>query len=206
MSLCNVQVEPHRALVAVDTACLSRGRLTEGSKLAVLPHMMAVLAGRGMTGFLGMVHAYYLELPADFDDTEGDLRLTLNVLRTHLITAHPVHATAFEAEIVLVGYSPSRGRMVAALCRCPAGAKEFTYQPIPWCVLGAHADLGEIPPMSSVEAMEALARRQVALFRQRDPSTAIGGRLLIATLSPKEIAIHTQCSLEEGSAPCPQPF
>ncbi len=208
MSLCNVWMSRDRALVAVDTAVRRPGGpMLERSKILPIPHASTILATRGFVDFLGIFHGASIDALDDFDALNDQALPNLNRTREFVMQAvAPVAAkkgigpAAFsEIEIVMVGGSRRQQAMVGNTYQCIAPATTFIRLPIETGrgrIHGNYDGMGPVSKVASAEAMEALARRQVAYVREHDPSTTVGGRLLLAELTRHSMSITTRCDLE----------
>lgn len=203
MSILNAFVEPHRAVVGVDTAAFATTD-AQCSKLVPLAHMPAIIASRGYRFFLSTLLAF---VHGSFTD--------LDVMLAHLHQFFP-HARAGalanakelgldvsvldKQEVVIVGWSPLRGRMVGFLFEQQDPVKGFECTEFtdlkaynaPWS--------DELRPLQQAafikpSEMGRLARAQADLFRKEAPGRAVGGRLITAVMNRDGVAISKGCAL-----------
>ena len=185
MSILNVSIDRDRALVAVDTLCQTGQGPRETLKLYPLPHIGAVIAGRGQLAFLLQIHLEVILHCATFDDLVERTIEALPPLFARL-RAQP-NAAAFGMgdgsdvqELVLVGWSPQAQAMQGWRWSQSDPRLGFTREEIaPWLVSPALEPVGDL---STATGMLHLARRQVTRWRPSAPGGALGGRLLLAEL------------------------
>jgi hypothetical protein len=197
MSLLIVALQPERILVAVDSvAGTGDGSfLGEASKLHVLPHLNAVLAGRGHVGVLGMALMLGLEPRPDFDALADVMPGALTAGVAHLV-AHGLLQDAAPQEVVLAGWSPRLNSMRAcAYARHDGGA--FIAHGIARALMSPGGDFraDTAPWPQSIEDMEHIAREQVAWMRKTHPHAACGGRLLVADVRRDTVAVSARGAL-----------
>ena len=202
MSILNVWVSPDRALVAVDTHTFTAGpdrveRLIETSKMLVLPHANMVMAMRGdgllLSEMFTIAHRSALEV--DVPVLLSSLVELAETAKARLERDSPSYKFR-EAEIVVVGWSPMHERIVGGVCHRLHGQERFEYAVIePWRI-GPDANWQSPPDSPDTPAkMVTLARDQVRFMRAAFPESAIGGRLLVAEVTPDSCRAWTQCEL-----------
>ncbi|RYF60111.1 MAG: hypothetical protein EOO27_07075 [Comamonadaceae bacterium] len=187
MSIMNWWTTPEKAIVAVDTRLGSLRNDTvadEGSKLLVLPHLGAVLAGRGVISLLGAVFQIVHAHGGDFDHVAQSIGPALKEQdsRFRQFAREGGHEYEGLQQLVFVGYSHSLGKLAtyfyesdgsAVTMRgdCPRmfapGDYQIDYQSI------------QASPFSEKSHLE-LARAQVAGAMCQGHTAGMGGRLVIA--------------------------
>lgn len=197
MSLCNVWIERDRALVAVDTAVQAappHGHV-EASKLIPIAHLGAVIAGRGQLLLITNTFLESVLMGAQtFDELVDRLpefvRNVVGKLRAAIPDARAYRDPAFYAEVHVVGWSERLQSMQCQTIVIP------NLSDPPKALLGMTGParvapaVTSIPPLADVDAMRALALEQIRATRASAPSEAIGGRLLLATLTPGSVAVY----------------
>lgn len=213
MSVPNCWASPTRVLIATDSACdphspiddatlvLAPGEVRgplRSAKLAVLPHCGAVIAVRGLVGFVQMMFIRCAVTPHSFD------RLTevapvfmedaVKVLRGAISAQGLPADLADQQELVLAGWSDARQRMEAwvnfsegpgDIVRCPLD--EFDWIE-PWD--DARPDPTRTP---TFEDIAAHVRDQQRSFQE--PGASIGGRLVVAEVTRTSVRIDTSVDL-----------
>lgn len=209
MSLLNVWVSDHRALVAVDTQGINPdGSCCHGSKIYHLAHSNLIIAGRGLTVFSRLVFDICHHLNASYDEAIEQLPMILSRASELMYTQAETDGVAgmvdlVQQEVVLVGWSERSNGLQAAWRKRSEFAGGFLDQPIAPALIAPHEPAWGYPPyddLSSAAHMERMARWQVDRFRRMHPgeSDALGGRLLIAELLRDSMSMKVQCDLDDG--------
>lgn len=199
MSILNVLLRPDQLLVAVDTLAEDAltGAPSAGAKLLLIPQHNLVLATRGSAQFF--LRIYELALQASFraDFTMEQLGRELGLVVDQLWPAYEkaareagMAAEAIGTELVLGGWSPQAGRMVAtAYAKSVSGEPARVQQ-----LVGGLASPGA--PLqgraSSFESADVLAagRLQAAWLNNRVGRTVAGGSLLAAALRQGQASVQ----------------
>lgn len=207
MSLVNIHLQPHRALVAVDTEVMyaKEEGYGPGAKMALLPHANTLMAIRGLNVVLGMAHFNaVLSSCATFDELEaaapGYLSMGLDYLESdaqNLFGKSAIEAGAFDQELYLVGHSERRGRM-CALVFSSKGSKAVSLFELeardahlaPWTEAW-----GEPIDPDTPERMRFLAQLQVDNGSALQPDAPLGGKLLLCELTKDEAKFSSLCVL-----------
>lgn len=198
MSILNVLLTRDHLVVAVDTLAVDSrtGAHSAGAKLLLIPQHNLVLATRGSTQFF--LRIYELALQASFraDFTMEQLSVELGLVVDQLWPNY--EKAAVEAglpieqlgtELVLGGWSPKNGRMMAI-----GYAKSESQRP---CVVqtvgGQLASPGEplralTPSMGQADLM-AHARLQASYLNEQMGRPVAGGRLLAGFLKAGQAVI-----------------
>jgi hypothetical protein len=202
MTLLNAHVVPDRALVAVDTASSIGGRMCEVSKAFALPHLPAVLAGRGSLATLAGL-ASQLAILQSIEEASSWLDENLARVRAGIQQAYVQCGIdpERELEVVLVGYSAAR-RCMTGTAWLREGGDEFRSYEItdgfPWIAPWDDAEQGEpiVPdtPERAVELMEQQVRDAA-----RYTGAVVGGRAVIYEITPNGVHIMRGAPLRPGA-------
>jgi hypothetical protein len=200
MSLLNVVVGDGVGWLCVDTNSqfIADGRYLHQSKMVSLAHLNAVVACRGELNFLAHMFLNCFLTPADEFDSLLDswsrrlTEATANYLQQ--AEAMQFDAGAVGHEVLLLGWSNARGQLVC-LAACRESTKdEFDVVEVK-CRIAP--DPGRsVSDLSSLSAMEVLARDQVRTIRRDSPSEPIGGRLLLAEVTRRQTVFRELVSLD----------
>jgi hypothetical protein len=212
MSLLNVWLSQDKALIGVDTKGMSGDgkQSVEVSKIFPLVHANVILAGRGYMPFLGIVSSALHSIGGNFDAIVERLPEVLPAAFRAFATemtkgGYDPKSDGIDLhrqDVMLVGWSPKRGRMVGMVYRQRAAdegfvAKEFS----PWTVNPWEPVQGGPYEPSSYEAHERLAREQARFTQKTVGKRFIGGRLLIAELTRDSLSVTSRCDLDQPVLP-----
>lgn len=215
MSIANIVIEFERALIGVDTLA---GYMAEGQhlmseemrqnrhagKLSLFPQISSAMTHRGdgvLTGYarLNLENA----CPRDFDEAVQLMPIALDLAYTQAM-AQRKERTGVEsfpgAEVVLVGWSPSRRHFDAVRWIRRPDASEFTSEPVIRMLVTPEIDRVErVERPDTDAAMEALVRRQIEWARTEHPDyPPCGGKLLMAELKRDSITVRTIADLSRA--------
>lgn len=210
MSLLNLYLAAHRALVGVDTAMglhpdsgaqawaqtQDRSALpAEVSKLYPIAHSGALLAGRGtIPFFLDVVAgASMVETFDQLEDRMPALLRQVAEIDAARVAAVPLpeHVKFPRREILLVGWSAREGSMVATHYQCEGGAgAPFEAEAIDLLQSPWEAEQGPAVEPRTDHDMLQLARAQVSYARANYPGAPIGGRLIVAEVTRGAVAVR----------------
>lgn len=198
MSILNVLLQADQLLVAVDTLAedARTGAQSSGAKLLLIPQHNLVMAARGSTQFF--LRIYELALQASFradftmEQLSAELGLVVDQLWPNYVRAAAEARLPIEklgTELVLGGWSPKRGRMVAT-----AYAKSDSSRPtIVQQLNGGMASPGEpLRGRSDSFASEdvlAAGRLQANYLNEQMGRQVAGGRLLAGFLQKGQAVI-----------------
>ncbi|MFA6312334.1 MAG: hypothetical protein WC681_12705 [Sterolibacterium sp.] len=204
MSIVQAFVHPDCGIVCADTeAGPDDGPYIEVSKLIPLPHMNAVIAGRGVMLFLASVVTGAFAAGCDFDELARQMPDLLKLASDKAVELAPKLVagalTSEEAgcgEVVIVGYSPARARIVGHHFRRQTLAEGFiannniTHFVAPsWADADLNLQNVSVPP--SKEYIKTLALAQLRLTRERETAgIATGGRLIYAEIRQSGMTIE----------------
>lgn len=211
MSLLNVYVAAHRALVGVDTACgaipgdpvaewMARSAPGQSlpahvSKVFPIAHLGAVLAARGTHTFLMDVVGPAAAC-ASVDELEDVLPKILEAAdQAHANRCRhfglPDQVTHAAQELLLVGWSAREGGMIATIYEREAGPSQaFTVDQVEAWAAPWETSYGQAIEPRTDHDMLQLARAQVSHSRRDHPGAPIGGRLIVAEVTREAIAIR----------------
>lgn len=198
MSILNVLLTPEKLLVAVDTLAedVMTGKPSSAAKVLLIPQHNLVMATRGSAQFF--LRLYELSLQASFradftmEQLMAELGLVIEQLWPNYVAAADragIPRDQLHTEIVLGGWSPKNGRMMATAYAKSANGEPVTVQPLD----GGLASPGE-PLRGSAASFEPAAILQAGLaqveFLNRSSGRAVaGGRLIVARLRQKEALV-----------------
>lgn len=198
MSILNVLLRPDQLLVAVDTLAEDAltGAKSSGAKLLLIPQHNLVLATRGSTQFF--LRIYELALQASFraDFTMEQLGKELGLVVDQLWPAYEraaldagIPREALGTELVLGGWSPSAGRMVATAYAKSDSGTAAVVQPLAGGLASPGEPLHGRPDSFAPEAALAAGRAQSAWLNEKAGRPVAGGRLLVASLKSTQALI-----------------
>nr|WP_180165449.1 hypothetical protein [Stenotrophomonas sp. SbOxS2]NYT98295.1 hypothetical protein [Stenotrophomonas sp. SbOxS2] len=198
MSILNVLLSPDHLVVAVDTLAedAHTGAHSAGAKLLLIPQHNLVLATRGSAQFF--LRIYELALQASFraDFTMEQLSTELGLVIDQLwpnyekaVAEAGLPREQLGTELVLGGWSPKNGRMMATAYAKSDSQRLTMVQPI----VGQLASPGEplraaTPSMVQVDLM-AHARLQAGYLNERMGRQVAGGRLLVGFLQKSQAVV-----------------
>ena len=191
MSLLNVWVRPHRALIAVDTAAFMGGEDGEFSKLLPISHARTLFAARGDRRFLWDLHRRcYLGVgTVDYDTIVEWLP---HILKSMLTEYREAAAAAFDFEFCIVGWSPANNEIRGRFYHGSTGEDFYDEDDLgqrigPWT-----SDARPCMP-DSIENMQALATQQIPMLATLGGPG--GGKLLVVELTERAMTTHYVCDL-----------
>jgi len=191
MSILNVLLRPDQLLIAVDT--WAEDALTQrpsaGAKLLLIPQHNLVLASRGSAQFFLKIYELCLQASFRADFTMEQLMAELGLVMDHLWPNYLQAAAEagmardiLHSELVLGGWSPKNGRMMATAYAKDAGGGPARVQPLEGGVASPGEPLRGRPDSFELEAVLEAGRLQVAHLNGSMGRTVAGGRLLVAVL------------------------
>lgn len=191
MSILNVLLRPDQLLVAVDTLAEDAltGAPSAGAKLLLIPQHNLVLATRGSAQFF--LRVYELALQASFraDFTMEQLSRELGLVVDQLWPSYEraaldasIPREALGTELVLGGWSPRAGRMVATAYAKSDSGVAAVVQPLVGGLASPGEPLQGRPDSFAPDAVLAAARIQAAWLNKASGRDAAGGRALVAVL------------------------
>jgi hypothetical protein len=201
MSLLQVAVGPSRtwARIAVDTILSDAPRHV--SKLHALPHLRAIVGARGVHLMCCAV-ASAANMGLTLDELLSGMPTILAEQAKQLApvlrdSGVPSHWVGREPNVALIGWRPE-----GLVARVWNGFHDprFAIHDVPAGSAYASPCYALDDPMhcQTIEDMERVAREQVKYAKElNDPDIAIGGSLLVATVTRSEIRIETVCNLDE---------
>lgn len=191
MSILNVLLEPERLLVAVDTLAQDAvtGKPSAGAKLLLIPQYNLVLACRGSAQFF--LRIYELSLQASFradftmEQLMAECGLVIEKLWPEYIVAADragIPRDVLHTELVLGGWSPKNGRMMATAYAKSANGRPVIVQALQGGLASPGEPLRGKPDSFEAEAVLAAGRLQADHENRENGRVVAGGRLLAATL------------------------
>jgi hypothetical protein len=201
VTILNALVAHEHALVVADTEAVTRhpatGEVMAGAttKLFGLPHLRALIAGRGHMLFITSVYTGALMSgAARVDELAAAMPAFLPAAHASVATelaGRRLEVPQFERQsILLVGWSPERQRMVGWYYEQTEAGGGFSADEVdehmiaPW-----DAEIGPAPEPRQLAEMIETAKRQRAWLK-RDPAVAAGGELIAAHVDRNGIVLR----------------
>ncbi|MGG6344606.1 hypothetical protein ACQ5SA_15340 [Stenotrophomonas indicatrix] len=198
MSILNVLLTREHLVVAVDTLAedARTGAHSAGAKLLLIPQHNLVLATRGSTQFF--LRIYELALQASFraDFTMEQLTAELGLVVDQLWPNY--EKAAVEAglpleqlgtELVLGGWSPKNGRMVATAYAKSDSSRKTLVQPLDGGLASPGEPLAGCPDSFAEADLLAAGKLQAAWLNNRVGREVAGGRLLAGFLQKSQAVV-----------------
>lgn len=199
MSILNVILSPDKLLVAVDT--LAEDAITRGhssaAKLLLIPQHNLVMATRGSAQFF--LRLYELSLQASFradftmDQLMAELGLVIEQLWPNYVAAADragIPRGQLHTEIVLGGWSPKNGRMMATAYAKSANGEPVIAQALEGGLASPGDPLRGRPARFEMAAVLEAGRLQAEYLNQASGRLVAGGRLLAALLQPDDLHLR----------------
>jgi hypothetical protein len=206
MSLLNLAISPDasRALVSSDTIAVAPdGRRYHVTKLLALPHLHAVLGGRG--AYFVILHVMGTACGAQsIEEAYEVMPKALTVAKAQAYqAADPALREEIDNTTIALVATQRTGNVVARVWGGFNGAACPVWEVPPGnAYLGPYyEELHDIKPLTRQEH-ERVARIQVAAALKAKPDAPIGGRLIVARIDGLDIGLREVCQLtnEEVSA------
>jgi hypothetical protein len=198
VSILNLAIVDERtAVVVVDSAVASLADQSapadrEASKALPLPHMNAVIAGRGVVGVLALSATLLLGLTT-FDEAVQFLPEVVDQAQASMTAA----GIAGPQEIAFVGWSARDARMRAYYLQRPTRDVPFEVHEVDYLAAPEHEPAALLPRVLQTDAGAAqFAREQYAAH----PGPGFGGRIIVVRLTPTTVCCSIAGELESG--PC----
>ena len=194
-------------LIAVDTeGARSDGHKAEFGKFFPLVGIAAVISGRGNIDYLREVVMWAQISSLSFDEIAANLAVVMgaawSVFARNLETAPEEISRLMEIqphqEVALIGWSTSANEMRLFCGKRDGESGEIQVAERPWCISPWDVDAQGMPAHeepNSVERIADIARAQVAHFKPINPKAGLGGRLILAQLTPYTMLISSPCQL-----------
>ncbi|HDS1510918.1 hypothetical protein I5U67_11215 [Stenotrophomonas maltophilia] len=198
MSILNVLLRPDQLLVAVDTLAedARTGAHSSGAKMLLIPQYNLVLAARGSTQFF--LRIYELALQASFraDFTMEQLTKELGLVIDKVWPSYERAAVdaglpkqSLGTELVLGGWSPKSGRMVATAYAKNDSATPAVVQQLDGGLASPGEPLRGRPDSFAPQDVLAAARLQANYLNEQLGRRVAGGRLLIGLLQQGQAVV-----------------
>jgi len=178
-------------LIAVDTWAEDAltHRPSAGAKLLLIPQHNLVLASRGSAQCFLKIYELCLKASFRADFTMEQLMAELGLVMDHLWPYYLQAAVEagmtrdiLHSELVLGGWSPKNGRMMATAYAKDAGGGPARVQPLEGGVASPGEPLPGRPDSFELEAVLEAGRLQADYLNESVGRTVAGGRLLVADL------------------------
>ncbi|HEL3259232.1 TPA: hypothetical protein UMH03_000052 [Stenotrophomonas maltophilia] len=198
MSILNVLLTRDHLIVAVDTLAedARTGAHFAGAKLLPIPQQNLVLATRGSTQFF--LRIYELALQASFraDFTVEQLSTELGLVVDQLwpnyekaVAEAGLPIEQLGTELVLGGWSPKNGRMMAIGYAKSDSQRPCLVQPIESQLASPGEPLQALTPSMAQADLMAHARLQAGYLNEQMGRVVAGGRLLAGFLQKGQAVI-----------------
>nr|WP_313520894.1 hypothetical protein [Stenotrophomonas pavanii] len=199
MSILNVLLTRDHLVVAVDTLAedARTGAHSAGAKLLLIPQHNLVLATRGSTQFF--LRIYELALQASFradftmEQLSAELGLVVDQLWPNYEKAVAEAGLPIEqlgTELVLGGWSPKNGRMMATAYAKSDSSRPSVVQPLDGGLASPGEPLVGRPDSLAPEDVFAAGRIQAAWLNKQVGRQVAGGRLLAAVLREGQAVVQ----------------
>lgn len=199
MSILNVLLTRDHLVVAVDTLAedARTGAHSAGAKLLLIPQHNLVLATRGSTQFF--LRIYELALQASFradftmEQLSAELGLVVDQLWPNYEKAVAEAGLPIEqlgTELVLGGWSPKNGRMMATAYAKSDSSRSSVVQPLDGGLASPGEPLVGRPDSLAPEDVLAAGRIQAAWLNKQVGRQVAGGRLLAAVLRDRQAVVQ----------------
>ncbi|HFT6992567.1 TPA: hypothetical protein ACGRQA_001881 [Stenotrophomonas maltophilia] len=198
MSILNVLLTRDHLVVAVDTLAEDAltGAYSSGAKLLLIPQHNLVLATRGSTQFF--LRIYELALQASFradftmEQLSAELGLVVDQLWPNYERAAAEAGLPIEklgTELVLGGWSPKRGRMVATAYAKSDSSRPTIVQPLGGGLASPGEPLAGRPDSFDPADVLAAGKVQARWLNERVGRQVAGGRLLASFLEKGQAVV-----------------
>jgi len=198
MSILNVLLSRDQLVTAVDTLAEDAltGAHSAGAKMLLIPQHNLLLATRGSAQFF--LRIYELALQASFraEFTVGQLSAELGSVIDQLwpnyekaVAEAGLPIEQLGTEIVLGGWSPQQGRMIATAYSKSGSGQPARVQPITGQLASPGEPLKTVPPSMAQAELLAAGRLQASYLNEREGRQVAGGRLLIGFLQQGQAVI-----------------
>lgn len=191
MSILNVLLSPSQLLVAVDTLAedARTGAHSLGAKMLLIPQHNLVMAARGSTQFF--LRVYELALQASFradftmEQLSAELGLVLDQLWPNYVRAAAearLPTDHLGTELVLGGWSPRNGRMMATAYAKSDSTRPTIVQRLNGGLASPGEPLAGRPDSFAPADVLAAGKIQATWLNARIGRKVAGGRLLATVL------------------------
>lgn len=198
MSILNVLLTRDHLVVAVDTLAedARTGAHSAGAKLLLIPQHNLVLATRGSTQFF--LRIYELALQASFradftmEQLSAELGLVVDQLWPNYEKAAADAGLPLEqlgTELVLGGWSPKSGRMMATAYAKSDSQRPTRIQPIGGQLASPGEPLQEVTPSMAQADLMAHACLQASYLNEQMGRQVAGGHLLAGFLQKGQAVV-----------------
>jgi len=199
MSILNVLLARDQLVVAVDTLAedARTGAHSSGAKLLLIPQHNLILATRGSTQFF--LRIYELALQASFradftmEQLSSELGLVVDQLWPNYEKAAAEAGLPLDqlgTELVLGGWSPKNGRMMATAYAKIDSSRPPVVQPLDGGLASPGEPLVGRPDSLAPEDVLAAGRIQAAWLNKQVGRQVAGGRLLAAALREGQAVVQ----------------
>lgn len=199
MSILNVLLSPDHLVVAVDTLAEDAftGAHSAGAKVLLIPQHNLVLATRGSTQFFLRIYEMALQASFRADFTMEQLSAELGLVIDQLWPSYEKAAAEaglpraqLGTELVLGGWSPKNGRMVATAYAKSDSAVPTRVQALAGGLASPGDPLRGRPDSFAPADLLAAGKIQAEYLNARSGRVVAGGRLLAALVRERQVVIE----------------
>ncbi len=190
MTILNVHLDNRRALVASNTqGVFPDGTHRYASKILALPHASAVMAGRGQVEIWFRVYEACYAAMTDLDGMASKLEARARQAMTLLIAEAKRQGVtvSLTTEMLLVGWSTSREKMVCHYCRVNDDGSVSVQEHEDWFISPWEHEWGSVPSLASHREMASSAQQQAAHSERLYPRMGWLGDLTLCEITPEAI-------------------
>lgn len=198
MSILNVLISRDQLVVAVDTLAEDAltGAHSAGAKMLLIPQHNVLLATRGSTQFF--LRIYELTLQASFraDFTMEQLSAELGLVVDQLWPNYEKAAAEaglpldqLGTELVLGGWSPKNGRMMATAYAKSDSQRPCVVQPISGQLAAPGEPLQAVTPSMAQTELVVHSRLQASYLNEQMGRKVAGGRVLAGFLQKGQAVV-----------------
>ncbi|WP_236175997.1 hypothetical protein [Pseudomonas pseudonitroreducens] len=202
MSVLNAFVTPDCALLGVDTeGVLPNGEAQHGNKAITLPHLGAALGFRGLDWMLIAMSSTVVGWKGTYDELAAYAPTLMNNAATWCRTDKNLEPQ--DANVVLVGFSESAGRMVGHAFLRKAGSDDVERHHDINQFLAPMPDSGTLQTIKNIGAradkngMALTAMHQCKMLHRVAPESSGGGRFFVSKVTLHSITTEMVCVLPE---------
>jgi len=188
MTILNAIVSPEKVLLSADTLTRLQhsGKESKTTKIFLLPHLRAIIAGTGTNELAPALQMTLLNVP-DFDTAEIMLRSAISELYSKIKNQDRVKIAERQG-IFIAGLSVSRDRFIGRWAFQMNELNGFEIHEVEFLLTPWE---GPYPPAPSTDRdLVELARHQYKIFQATRPDAVFGGDLVVAELTKNAIKLE----------------
>lgn len=198
MTILCAWISPAEAVVASDTVGQAHldGSRRVLSKVKIIPHLNAVLAGRGVNLFFDLLALHGQNASCNsFDELIQEMPDLLSMTEA-MTPADVLQGGAGEPgfEVLVAGWSDREARMLGVVFQKRMGMEEAVRTEVNFCVAPWDASMPDIP--KKVTRLQDIAREQVKWMRSQFGEAAAGGRLTVCRVTRRSMTVSNSINLD----------